>query len=137
MIRLMLIITACCALMACNKIKEKVEEKKVLDFITTGQWKVASYSKDGADYTASFNAYAFQFKTNNTVDALKNGTIQSTGTWSGDSNAYTITASFPGTAQQPLPLLNGVWQLLDGGDNFTTAKKEQNGTVCLLRLERL
>ena len=137
MIRLMLIFTACCSLMACNKIKEKVEEKKALNFITSGQWKVAGYTKDGVDYTETFAGYAFQFKNNNTVDAIKNGDLEITGTWAGDTNAYTINASFPPGAKHPLPLLNGLWQLLAGGDNFTKARKETNGVICLLHLERV
>lgn len=121
----------------CKKIKDNIEEKKVLDFITEGQWKVTTLTKGSADYSADFGGYNFQFKTNNIVDAIKNGTVQKTGSWQGNATNYTINSSFPADALHPLPLLNGTWQIVDGGSTFVVATKSDNGELSTLRLDRV
>jgi hypothetical protein len=57
-------------LTGCKKVKENIQEKKVLDFITDGQWRVTQLLKGSTDYVADFAGYQFQFKTNNFVDAI-------------------------------------------------------------------
>jgi hypothetical protein len=124
-------------LTGCKKVKENIQEKKVLDFITDGQWKVTQLLKGSTDYVADFAGYQFQFKTNNFVDAIKNGTVQKTGTWQGDAINLTITSAFPADAVHPLPLLNGVWKIVDGGNDFVVATKDENGELSRLRLEKV
>jgi hypothetical protein len=38
----------------CKKIKEDIQEKKVLDFITNGQWKIIELTKGSIDYVGRF-----------------------------------------------------------------------------------
>jgi len=121
----------------CKKIKEDIQEKKVLDFITNGQWKIIELTKGSIDYVADFTGYQFQFKTNNFVDAIKSGVIQKTGTWEGDVTNYTITSTFPGDTVYPLTLLNGVWQIVDGSDNYVKATKNEGGELSILKLEKI
>ena len=121
----------------CKKIKEDIQEKKVLDFITNGQWKIIELTKGGIDYVGDFTGYQFQFKTNNFVDAIKSGMIQKTGTWQGDVTNYTITSTFPGDTVYPLTLLNGVWQIVDGSDNYVKATKNEGGELSILKLEKI
>jgi len=137
MTRFLLALLLVSSLTGCKKIKENIQEKKVLDFITTGQWKVASLIKGGADYSADFSSYQFQFKSNNTVDAIKSGVVQKSGSWEGDAINYTIKSSFPADAQLPLPYLNGTWQITDGGTDFVVASKTENGVISSLRLEKV
>jgi hypothetical protein len=35
--------------LSCKKLKENIQEKQVLDFITTGLWKVSSLEKGNVD----------------------------------------------------------------------------------------
>jgi len=121
----------------CKKIKEDIQEKKVLDFITNGQWKIIELTKGSIDYVGDFTGYQFQFKTNNFVDAIKSGMIQKTGTWQGDVTNYTITSTFPGDTVYPLTLLNGVWQIVDGSDNYVKATKNVGGELSILKLEKI
>ena len=123
-------------LTGCKKVKENIQEKKVLDFITDGQWRVTQLLKGSTDYVADFAGYQFQFKTNNFVDAIKNGTVQKTGTWQGDAINFTITSAFPADAVHPLSLLNGLWKIVDGGNDFVVATKDENGELSRLRLEK-
>src|SRR5215217_5033821 len=117
-------------LAGCKKIKENIQEKKVLDFITSGQWAVTKYQKGSiADYASDYTGYSFKFNSTETVDAIKNATIQKSGTWHPDATIYTITAAFPNDAVYPLPLLNGVWQLVDGGDNYAVATQTIGGEL--------
>jgi hypothetical protein len=120
----------------CKKIKESVEEKAVLNFITSGQWKVASLIKENSDLTSEFNPYKFQFKTNKKVDAIKNGMVEKTGDWNGDANTLTITSNFP-NATMPLVLLNGVWKITDGGETFVVATQAVDTQTATLRLEKI
>lgn len=108
-----------------------------MDFITNGQWKVANLSKGSTNYTADFNSFQFKFRTDGKVEAIKNGTVLISGTWSGDVNTGTIVANFPSNAQHPLPLLNGTWQIIDGGSTYTVAMKSENGETSSLRLEKV
>jgi hypothetical protein len=124
-------------LTGCKKAKENIQEKKVLDFITDGQWRVTQLLKGSTDYVADFAGYQFQFKTNNFVDAIKNGSVQTTGTWQGDAINFTITSTFPADAVQPLPLLNGLWKIVDGGNDFVVATKDENGELSRLRLQKV
>lgn len=137
MIRLLLILLLTIPFAHCKKVKEDLVERKVLNFITDGQWKVTEFSKNSVDFTADFSGYQFDFKTNDQVDAIKNGSVQKTGSWFGDGNALTITSSFPSDAAHPLPFLNGVWKLVDGGDNFAKATKTENGDYSTLTLEKI
>src|SRR5215218_4906971 len=93
-------------LTACIKTPEEVKENLVIKAMTDGQWHMTSFSKAGVDKTAGFVPYRFQFKNNSTVEAINNGTIERTGTWSADPGAETITSSFSNTGE-PLSLLNG------------------------------
>jgi hypothetical protein len=123
--------------LSCKKLKENIQEKKVLDFITTGLWKVSSLEKGNVDYGVDFTGYQFQFKTNEVVEAIKNGSIQKSGTWLPDGVNYTITSNFPADAVHPLTLLNGIWKIIDGGDNFVVATQTINGEVYRLRLDKV
>ncbi len=135
--RLLLALLLICSLTNCKKITEDIQEKKVLDFITNGQWKIIELTKSNIDYVGNFTGYQFQFKTNNYVDAIKNGMVQKTGTWQGDATNFTITSAFPGDSVYPLNLLNGIWQIVDGSDNYVKATKNEGGELNILKLEKI
>lgn len=123
--------------MSCKKIQEDVQENRAMGFITSGQWKVKSLTKNGVNHTSVFAPYLFRFRTDKKVEALNNGMVEVTGDWEGNINAATLQSNFPTTAAYPLPLLNGTWQITDGGNNYTVANKTENGEVSVLRLEKI
>ena len=126
------------SLAGCKKIKENIQEKKALDIITNGQWKVAKLQRGSTtDYASDFAGYSFQFKSNETVDAIKNSAVQKTGTWHPDAANYRISATFPVDTVYPLPLLNGVWQLIDAGDNYVVATQTIAGELYTLQLDKV
>lgn len=78
--------------------------------MTDGQWIVTSFIDHTTDVTASFAPYKFQYYSNRTVDAIKSGTVEKTGTWDGDVSAMTTWANFT-NASNPIILLNGTWHV--------------------------
>lgn len=103
--------------------------------MTDGQWRVTKLTRDGNDVTASFSPYMFQFKANETVDAIKNGTTESTGTWKGDAEKRTIVSAFS-NANQTLLLLNGTWQITRNSWTYVEATQTVNSEVRTLRLDK-
>src|SRR5215211_6429904 len=93
---------------SCKKTIKEKQQDIVLAAMTNGRWYVSEYIAGATQVTIEFEGYEFQFNNNNTVDAIK-GSSTTSGTWSGDSNNYTITATFPGAAL-PLSRLNGTWK---------------------------
>ena len=127
------------SLASCKKIKENIQEKKALDIITNGQWKVTRFNSSTTDYTADFAGYSFQFKPDEKVDAIKNSAVQKTGTWHPDVTNYRINAYFPTDATHPLPLLNGEWQLIDAdtNGNYVKATRIISGELYTMQLDKV
>src|SRR6185437_1132022 len=89
---------------SCKKYVQKQEQNAALSIMTNGLWYVSGYKQATTDITASFSGYLFKFDANNTVTGTL-GNSATTGQWSDDLVARTITADFPG-AGQPLVNLN-------------------------------
>ncbi|HEY0751353.1 MAG TPA: hypothetical protein VGD26_09360 [Chitinophagaceae bacterium] len=120
---------------SCEKLIEEAAEDAIVDAMTTGQWVVTKYTRAGNDITTDFSGYKFQFHRNETVDAIKNATIEKSGTWKGDGNAKTINAQFNTTAE-PLVLLNGTWQITNNSWTFVEASQTVAGEARTLRLDK-
>ena len=121
---------------SCKKKVEQVQMDALMDLITNGQWKVTLFKKGSEDVTGQFEAYSFQFKKNEIVDAIKNGMVEKTGTWLGSAMDRTIKSSF-GNAAVPLSLLNGTWLVSKTSTTHVEASQEVNGQTYLLRLDKL
>ena len=122
-------------LTACIKSPEQIQENLVIKAMTDGQWHMTSFSKAGVDKTASFAPYRFQFKKDNTVDAINNGTTERTGSWSANAEAETITSSFS-NAGEPLSLLNGTWKVTKNSWTYVEATQTVNSEILKLRLDK-
>ncbi|HJW17323.1 MAG TPA: hypothetical protein VJ499_09380 [Flavisolibacter sp.] len=120
----------------CGCSKEQIVKNAVIDAMTSGQWKVVNFKNDNNDVTSDFAAYKFQFKENLTVDAINNTSLESTGTWTADGNARTISSRF-NNANATITLLNGTWQITDNSWTYVVASQTVNGTLRTLRLEKL
>jgi hypothetical protein len=114
---------------------KKKEENLVVNAMVNGQWKVTNFNKAGTDVTTDFANYKFQFKSNFTVDAINNGTIEKTGSWDADAAAQTISSSFS-SVTNPLLLLNGTWKITNNSWTWVEASQTVNGELCNLRLDK-
>jgi hypothetical protein len=131
----LLIILSLICLAGCKKTIEKKAENAIMKAMTDGQWVITSFISDGSNITSDFSVYRFQYFDNYTVDAIKNGTVENTGSWDGDVNTMSITANFPG-ATNPLLLLNGTWHVTDNSWTYVEATMTIGNTTRSLRLDK-
>lgn len=122
-------------LASCEKIKENIQEDMVIKAMTDGQWRVSSFTKGAEDKTTDFSPYRFQFRSNNTVEAINNGNKERSGTWEADPNNRTITSNFS-NATAPVVLLNGTWKITNNSWTFVEASQTVNGEVLKLRIDK-
>ncbi len=122
-------------LTGCKKAIEKKAEDAILKAMTDGQWAVTSFTTNGTDITSDFSAYKFQYFDNYTVNAIKTGVVEKTGTWQGDVNTMSISADFPNTLN-PLLLLNGTWHITDNSWTYVRATMSVGSEVRTLRLDK-
>lgn len=115
--------------------KEKKIENIVVQAMVNGQWKVSNFNKGGTDITTNFADYKFQFKSNLTVDAINNGSIEKTGSWNADAAAQTISSNFA-NATNPLVLLNGRWKITNNSWTWVEAEQTLNNELLSLRLDK-
>lgn len=124
------------AIIGCTKEqKQQKQEDLVVQAMVNGQWKVTSFVKGGVDVTSDFSPYKFQFKTDLTVDAINNGSVERTGSWTADANAHTITSNFTSVGD-PLLLLNGTWTITNTTWTSVIANQTVSGELRGLRLDK-
>jgi len=131
----LLIILSLICLAGCKKTIEKKAENAIMKAMTDGQWAITSFISDGSNITSDFSTYRFQYFSNYTVDAIKNGTVEATGNWDGDASAMNIIANFP-NATNPLLLLNGTWHITDNSWTYVVATMTVGNTIRSLRLDK-
>ena len=129
-------IFAVAASFSCKKAIQQKEENLIIQAVTSGRWYVQLYMDTTTDVTAEFSPYQFQFYQNNTVDAIIGSSTRSTGTWNGDINNYTITATFPANAGDTLLRLNHVWKITDSYTNYVEAQTANGSTNNILHLRQ-
>lgn len=120
---------------ACQKTVEKKAEDIIIRAMVNGQWVVTKFAKGNNDVTADFAGYRFQFRENNTVEALKDGSFTASGSWQGNPYARSIASQF-NNAVHPLVLLNGVWLVTNNSWTFVEATQTVNGEAYSLRLDK-
>ena len=121
---------------SCKKAIEKKKEDLVIAAMVSGQWTVTNFVYNSNTITSDFSAYKFQYYENKTVDAIKNGAIEKTGTWDGDASNMTTSASFTNVAE-PLSLINGNWHIDDSGWTYVVATQNTGGEIKKMRLDKL
>ena len=122
--------------LSCKKIKEAVYEDMVIKAMTDGQWAITSFTLNGSNITSDFTGYKFQYYSNKTVDAIKNGLVEKTGTWDGNANTMTTSANFP-SAINPLLMINGNWNIINSSWTYVTASQTVGSDVKTMRLDKL
>jgi len=132
---LLILLLLCTALFySCKKYIQQQEQNALVNIITNGNWVITRYLQNGADITASFSGYVFQFQTNGTVTGI-NGTINTNGTWSGDITTKTITSDFP-SAGAPLDNLNAVWKITDSYVDSVAAMTTTDTSTNILNMHK-
>ena len=120
----------------CKKAIENAQQDLVIKAMTDGQWSVTSFTQNGTDITANFTGYKFQYYNNKSVDAIKNGTVEKTGTWDGQASTMTTWANFP-NAIAPLDLINGSWHINNNSWTFVVATQTTGNNTKTMRLDKL
>lgn len=121
---------------SCKKAVEKKAEDIIVKAMTDGQWVVTSFVNNGTDVTTDFSSYKFQYYSNLTVEAIKNGSVEQTGSWAGDAPNMNISANF-NTAANPLVLINGTWHITDNSWTYVVATLTVGTETRTLRLQKL
>jgi len=119
----------------CKKAIEKLKEDYIIKAMTDGQWAITSFTQNSTDITADFTGYKFQYYSNKTVDAIKNGTVEKNGTWDGDAGTMTTWANFTG-ATTPLNLINGNWHIDNNSWTFVVATQTSGSETKTMRLDK-
>jgi hypothetical protein len=120
----------------CKKSIENAHEDLIIKAMTDGQWTVTSFTQNGSDITTNFSGYKFQYFSNKTVDAIKNGSVEKTGTWNGEASTMTTWANFTNAAA-PLSLINGSWHIDNNSWTFVVATQTAGSETKTMRLDKL
>lgn len=132
-----LVFTVAIVLLAgCKKTAEKIAEDLVIKAMTDGQWKVSNFVNNGANITADFTNYKFQYYENRTVDAINNGIVEKTGTWNGNATTMTTSANFSSPAY-PLNLINGEWRIVRNSWTYIEVTQTIGLDTKIMRLDKL
>jgi hypothetical protein len=123
-------------LAGCKKAIENVKQDLVMQAMTDGQWIITNFVRNGTTITTEFNGYKFQYYSNKTVDAIKIGIVETSGTWDGDAAAMTTSANFP-SASTPLSHINGVWHIVDNSWTYVIASQSIGSETKTMRLDKL
>lgn len=124
------------SLLGCKKTLEEKARDIVVNAMVSGKWSMTKFTLDGTNITSDFTGYSFQFYENETVDAIKNNTVEATGTWKGDAANMSISATFA-NAPEPLSLINGSWSITKNSWTFVEAKQTSGAQIKTLRLDKL
>lgn len=120
----------------CKKTIDNIQEDLVTKAMTDGQWIVTKFIYNGTTITADFNGYHFKYYDNpKKVDAVKNGTLELTGNWGGNSADMTTWANFTGAAT-PLNLINGTWNITRNSWTYVEATQNSGTETKTMRLDK-
>lgn len=112
--------------------KEEIQQNLITKAMTDGQWVVQQFTENSQDLSSEFTPFLFQFFENGQVKAI-NGTTVITGTWVGDTNARTITSTFP-AVNNTLQRLNDTWQIFNNTFTMVEANPTSPSRSAYLKL---
>ena len=121
---------------SCKKKKEEIAQDLIIQAMTNGQWVITKFTLNGTNITVDFSEYKFQYYSNKTVDAIKNGSTEKTGNWDGNATAMTTWANFSNVTY-PLDLINGTWNITNNGWTYVEAGQTIGTDVKTLRLDKI
>jgi hypothetical protein len=103
--------------------------------MTDGQWGVTSFTQNGTNITTDFASYKFKYYSNKTVDAIKSGAVEKTGTWDGNASMMTTWANFS-SPPYPLNLINGSWHIDRNSWTYVEATQIAGTETRTMRLDK-
>lgn len=133
--RIVVILAILTLISGCKKTVQQVVGDAILQAMTDGQWAITSFTQNGTDITTSFSGYKFKYYSNKTVDAIKNGSLETTGTWDGDATTMTTSANFSGVST-PLSLVNGTWHITNNSWTYITVTQTNGSETKTMRLDK-
>lgn len=119
---------------SCKKFVEEKKRDLLIESIIDGSWIVTRYLDVANDVTNEFTGYQFSFTEDGKVISDFN-TVKTVGTWEGNISEYSITSTFPVTAN-PLGRLNGKWIVKESDFNFVRATRMVNSEILTLELTK-
>ncbi len=120
---------------SCKKFIQQQEQNAIVNLVTNGTWRITGYTNYQAiNLTDSFSGYSFQFYENGTITSTKSN-VQTSGTWTADVNARSITSNFP-SASFPLNLLNFTWTVTDSYTDSVAARTPVENSYNILNLHK-
>lgn len=122
-------------LSACKKKVEQIQQDLVIQAMTDGKWIITKFTNNGTTVTTDFANYSFKYYSNKTVDAIHSGAVEKTGTWDGNANTMTTSASFSNAAY-PLDLINGSWHIDNNSWTFVEASQTNGSVTKTMRLDK-
>ena len=134
--KLISIFLAFSLLSGCKKNVENITQDLVVQAMINGQWIITKFTQNGTEITSDFLGYKFQYYSNKTVDAIKNGTVERTGIWDGNAVNKTTFANFIG-ATNPIALINGTWNITKNSWTYVEATQTNGTEIKTLRLDKL
>ena len=114
--------------------KEKIQQNIIVDAVTNGRWLVTQFTEGTTDVTSEFTPFEFQFYENGKVDAINGSTITS-GTWTANVDAKTISSTFPGT-NTTLNRLNDTWKIFNSSLTLVEANPLNTSRVAYLKMNK-
>ncbi len=120
----------------CKKSSDNIQLDLVIMAMTDGKWAVSSFVHNGTSITADFSSYRFKYYNNpKTVDAIKNGTVEFSGTWDGNAATNNTSANFP-NANYPIQLINGNWNIIRNSWTYVEASQTNGAETKVMRLDK-
>ncbi len=123
-------------LAGCKKAVEKAKQDALVQVMIDGQWKITNFKLNNVTITDDFEGYSFKYYETLTVDAIKNGVVERTGTWDGDIATHTTWANFP-NSPEPISLINGTWIVNHSDWTYVVASFNDGVNTKLMRLDKL
>jgi hypothetical protein len=114
--------------------KEKIEQNIIVDAVTNGRWLVTQFSEAGTEVSLEFAPFEFQFFENGIVQAFNGSTI-TTGNWTANVDARTITSTFPGT-NTTLNRLNDTWKIFNSSLTLVEANPLNTSRIAYLKMNK-
>jgi PBP1b-binding outer membrane lipoprotein LpoB len=133
--RLIMVCSLLLLLTGCKKTIENAQDDLVIRAMTDGEWVISSFTVNSNPITPDFSTYKFKYYSNRTVDAIKSGTVEKTGTWDGNTTTMIISANFS-AATYPLNQINGSWLITRNGWTYVEATQTVGPDVKTLRLDK-
>lgn len=130
---LLLILTASGSL-SCSKSVEDAQKKLLVGIMTNGRWVVNTFSEETLVLTAEFSGHEFQFYESGKVESIK-GTEVTTGTWSVNTDNYTIQSNFP-QGSTTLQRLNETWRITNSTPITVEARPLNTARNAYLKLNK-